>query len=263
MRPSWRDLSRRLTRRPLLVILWLVPFVAVFAAGRAAIAPLATRLALPVELAADRLGALPTAREPTPLPPTPEAEAIAELDGSPNEAPPAPLASGSVRLAPGPVKPPPAIGILVGRKRVQAAVKAGIRPSGTPVPATPWRPAGLALAGVSALGVGLRDGDVLVRAGGTPARSDGAVIGAVRGALESKARAISGEVWRGKRRIVVTVELPKVKFKRKGQRSKPPRDAKRAWDEEERDRPKTSPGAKQARQPEPIGGAASRPGAAG
>ena len=82
------------------------------------------------------------------------------------------------------------------------------------MPATPWRPAGLALAGVSALGVGLRDGDVLVRAGGTQARSDGAVIGAVRGALQSKASAISGEVWRGRRRIIVTVELPKMKRKR-------------------------------------------------
>ncbi|MBW2453871.1 MAG: hypothetical protein JRI68_05155 [Deltaproteobacteria bacterium] len=244
-RPSFfGEVSRAARRRPLLALL-LLPFVAVFVAGRAAVAPLAMRLALPVDVAADRLAALPTAREPQPLPPTPEAESIAQLDDSPNEASVAPPAAGSIRPAPGPVKPPPAIGILVGRKRVQAAVKAGIRPSGTPVPATPWRPAGLALAGVSALGVGLRDGDVLVRAGGTPARSDGAVIGAVRGALESRARAISGEVWRGERRIVITVELPKVKFKRKRQRGKPPRDPK------------------QTRQPPPTVGAVSRPAVAG
>jgi len=221
----------------------------------------AARLALPFGAAAERLAALPTQREPTPLPPTPEAEAIAQLDGSPNEAPATPAVAHGP--SPGPAKPQPALGILVGRKRVQAAVKAGIRPSGTPVPATPWRPAGLALAGVSALGVGLRDGDVLVRAGGTPARSDGAVIGAVRGALESKARAITGEVWRGQRRIVVTVELPQVKFKRRGARADEPAERKQTKRSKPRRRrdapsPRVTP-----RKPRPAGDGVSRPGAAG
>ncbi len=234
-RPSWRAITRGVARRPLLTLLLLLPFVGVLAMSRAVVTPLAKRLALPVDLAAHKIDALPKQREPTPLPPTPEAEAIARLDGKPS--PPKDRSPAPAGLARGGTpKALPAIGILVSRKRVQAAIDGGIRPSGTPVAATPWRPAGLALAGVSALGVGLRDGDVLVRAGGTPARSDGAVIGAVRGALQSKAKAISGEVWRGQRRIIITVELPKMK------RRRPPRPADRRKGGEgqvgERKRPK-------------------------
>ncbi len=103
--------------------------------------------------------------------------------------------------------PKPA-GLLVSRSRVSAAAKAGIRPSGSPVGGTQWRPAGMALTGVGPVGVGLRAGDVVTRVGGTPARSQGAVVSAVSLALRRRQPAIVAEVWRGRQKIIVTVQLP-------------------------------------------------------
>jgi len=100
-------------------------------------------------------------------------------------------------------------GILVRASVVAAAVESGARPSGVAVPAQGFRPAGIALAGVSGFGAGLRDGDVLTRVGGTPATSVGAVIGAVAGALRQKARVITGEIWRGEQRLSIAVEIPR------------------------------------------------------
>jgi hypothetical protein len=151
--------------------------------------------------------------EPEPLPPTPEGAAIAALGD--------PVATPSARSAasgtPGPSKEctapteacgfPKPVGVFVSRARVLAAARAGLRPTGSSVPATSWRPAGLALSGVSGLGVGLRDGDVLISAGG-PATSEAAVVGAVIAALRARSRAMSGVAWRGRQRIDVTVELP-------------------------------------------------------
>ena len=73
------------------------------------------------------------------------------------------------------------------------------------------RPAGLVLQGVSAYGTALRDGDLLTRIGGTPATSEGRVIGAVSGAVRSRAKAIDGEIWRAGRRIPFVVEIPRGK----------------------------------------------------
>jgi hypothetical protein len=135
-----------------------------------------------------------------PAAPMLEPEALQEAAAA---APVEPAASSS-----GP--PPAPLGVLVRRARVLRAARAGLRPSGVPVPATEWRPAGLALVGVSGVGAGVRDGDVLTRVGGTPARSVGAVRGAVVAALRAGAPAVSGELWRDRQRLVVTVELPRL-----------------------------------------------------
>ena len=50
--------------------------------------------------------------------------------------------------------------------------------------------------GITGLGVGLRDGDTLTRAGGTPATSDGAVVAAVTAALRRQQKAMTAEVMR-------------------------------------------------------------------
>lgn len=121
----------------------------------------------------------------------------------------------SPRSAPRPASARPASpvvapsGILIRAAAVRAAVARGGMPSGSPVTADGARPAGLVLSGVSGYGTALRDGDVLVRVGGTPATSEGRVIAAVSGAVRSGARAIDGEVWRAGRRIAVVVELPR------------------------------------------------------
>ncbi|MFP6684313.1 MAG: hypothetical protein VB934_06350 [Polyangiaceae bacterium] len=169
------------------------------------------------------LSALQEEARPRTLPPSKNAERIARLSGrdlqpaAPANADPsaAPRAAKAPQLAthsdePPSRKAPKPVGVLIRRARVLAAANAGIRPSGVPVPSTSYRPAGLALVGVSAIGVGLRDGDVLTRAGGTPARSDGAVVAAVTVALRRGDPAITADVWRGPRRLIVTVQLPKL-----------------------------------------------------
>jgi hypothetical protein len=103
----------------------------------------------------------------------------------------------------------PPSGLLIAAPRVRAAARHGVRPTGVPVPAGDGHPAGLALLGVSALGLGVRDGDVLTRAAGSPATSPEAVLHAVTAAVHRGDPVITGEVWRGSHRMVVTVEVPK------------------------------------------------------
>lgn len=195
-------------REPWRWLLLALPFAVVAAAPRAALDDLAVAAARPLVGAAVELeAALPEpAPPPAPLPPTEGATAIGALDGEPVPA------SDERDRAPAPPQPPAPHGVMVSRARVLAAADAGMRPSGGSVAATSWRPAGLAMVGVSPIGVGLRDGDVLTRVGGTPATSQGAVIGAVTSALRQKLPAITGEVWRGRQKILVTVELPEVEL---------------------------------------------------
>jgi hypothetical protein len=102
----------------------------------------------------------------------------------------------------------PTRGLRVSAATVLRLANRGVRPSGSPVPATAERPAGLALQGVSGLGVGLRDGDVLTQCAGAPASSPGAVIGAVLAARQRRAPAMSGVVYRGAEKIALYVEMP-------------------------------------------------------
>lgn len=81
-------------------------------------------------------------------------------------------------------------------------------PAGRPVPKTDERPAGLALSGVSALGLGVQDGDVLTSVEGQPALSPGVVIDAVVRARGRRAPTVSGILYRGKERYVLVVEQP-------------------------------------------------------
>jgi hypothetical protein len=102
----------------------------------------------------------------------------------------------------------PKRGIRVLAATVLRLASSGVRPSGVPVPANGDHPAGLALQGVGALGVGLRDGDVLTQVAGAPASSAGAVIGAVLAARQRRAPAMSGLVYRGSEKIALYVEMP-------------------------------------------------------
>ncbi|MEZ4441802.1 MAG: hypothetical protein R3B72_22060 [Polyangiaceae bacterium] len=185
----------------------VLPFLAVAAVPRLFLPRIAEAASRPLSQAADAIAeSLEPPPPPRPLPPTKEAAAIEAIDGEPAEAV-SPRAAEACAQA-----PPPPLGVMVSRGRVIAAAKAGIRPSGSGVSATPYRPSGLALHGVGAVGVGLRDGDVVTRVGGARATSQGAVVGAVTSALRQKLPAITAEVWRGQRRILVTVELPSVEM---------------------------------------------------
>jgi len=123
---------------------------------------------------------------------------------------------GSVHPAPPPSKHPrgkktaPASTpvVFVSQEQVLRLASTRARPHGAPVPASGARPAGLKLAGVAALGIGMQDGDVLTRAVGQPALSSGAVIQAVLSARARRAPVLEGEFWRGNQRWLIRVEQP-------------------------------------------------------
>jgi hypothetical protein len=104
----------------------------------------------------------------------------------------------------------PKRGLRVSADTVLQIVRAGVRPSGVFVPAVGSRPAGLSLRGVSGLGLGVEDGDVLTHAGGAPVRSVGDVASVVIAARGQHAPSVSGVIWRGNQPYSVIVEQPYV-----------------------------------------------------
>jgi hypothetical protein len=70
------------------------------------------------------------------------------------------------------------------------------------------RPAGLQVAGVSGLGIGVADGDVLTEVAGAPVKSSAAVISTVLRLRAKRAPAVSGEFWRGQERFSVVFQMP-------------------------------------------------------
>jgi hypothetical protein len=102
----------------------------------------------------------------------------------------------------------PARGLRVSADTVLRLARSGVRPTGTHVPASRGCAAGLRLSGVGALGVGLRDGDVLTHAAGRPASSSGEVVGAVIGARGARQREVSGRFCRDGEAWNLVVEQP-------------------------------------------------------
>jgi hypothetical protein len=72
------------------------------------------------------------------------------------------------------------------------------------------RPAGLQVAGVSGLGIGVKDGDVLTQVAGSQVSSSTAVVSTVLQLRAKRAPAISGEFWRGQERYQIMVQMPYV-----------------------------------------------------
>lgn len=203
-------MRRILVAGPLLVAF---PLVAVLG-GRFAAEQLGRRLGASAASAAD---ALPRTARPALPPPLPPEPANPTLEASPQELAPAALTgkaagparrrSSTSRAAPA---RPPERGIFVSAGTVLGLADRGVIPRAVPVPATGARPAGLRLAGVGALGVGLRDGDVLTHVLGAPATSVASVIEQVVGARGRNARVISGKVWRDGHGFALVVEQPYV-----------------------------------------------------
>jgi len=138
-----------------------------------------------------------------------------------DEAPEAQLADGvssgsTKQVIARPSRVVPKKGIRVRAEAVLRLANAGARPSGIPVAAHGRRPAGLALIGVSGLGIGLVDGDVLTHAGGRPALVPGDVIGMVIGARAHHASEICGRFWRNGEPWNLIVEQPYVERSRRG-----------------------------------------------
>lgn len=104
----------------------------------------------------------------------------------------------------------PQKGIRVREAAVLRLANSGVRPTGIPVSARAGRPAGVALVGVSALGIGLQDGDILVSAAGRPTLSSGDVVGVVIGSRAHRATEISGRFYRNGEPWNLVVEQPYV-----------------------------------------------------
>jgi hypothetical protein len=102
----------------------------------------------------------------------------------------------------------PKQGIRVTSAQVLALAARGAMPRAVFVKSTVEHPAGLLLSGVSALGIGLRDGDILTDAAGEKATSVAMVVGLVLAARSRRASDISGRFYRGGVPFLLTVEQP-------------------------------------------------------
>jgi len=105
-------------------------------------------------------------------------------------------------------KPGAAHALYISSAQVLALASRRALPNAVPVRASAEHPAGLQLRGVSALGVGLQDGDVLTEAGGQRASSVAGVVGVVLAARARHSAEISGHFFRGNVPYLVRVEQP-------------------------------------------------------
>lgn len=105
-------------------------------------------------------------------------------------------------------RPAPAKVLFVSADTVMKLASSKVHLRGVPVAREGARPAGLRLVGVSALGVGLQDGDVLTKALGQPVMSRSEVVRAVLGARARGDKVLEGEFYRGTERWVLRVEQP-------------------------------------------------------
>jgi hypothetical protein len=115
-------------------------------------------------------------------------------------------AKGAKRSAKAPRDP----SLFIDAATVLRLANGGARPRGTFVGPAGKRPPGLLLAGVSNLGVGVADGDVLFQVEGVPATDEGTVVGIVLSARAHREKTVSGRLWRGGERWNLTVEMPYV-----------------------------------------------------
>ena len=81
-------------------------------------------------------------------------------------------------------------------------------PSGTSVPATARRPAGIELSGVAPLDIGVEDGDVLTQVDGRAVGTEGQVIAAVIAARSRRAPRMSALFFRGAEEWALVVDMP-------------------------------------------------------
>lgn len=103
---------------------------------------------------------------------------------------------------------PARTGVFVSAASVLRLAQGSAMPRAVAVGPHGARPAGLRLIGVGALGIGMRDGDVLTRVLGAPVGSPGEVVSRVISARARRAREISGEFWRDGVPCSLVVEQP-------------------------------------------------------
>jgi hypothetical protein len=115
---------------------------------------------------------------------------------------------GEHRVAAHVYRAPVVHGVRISAAQVLALAERRAMPQAVPVKANAYHPAGLLLRGVSALGIGVQDGDVLTEAAGQKATSVATVIGIVLAARARQSPEISGRFYRAGVPFLVTVEQP-------------------------------------------------------
>lgn len=98
--------------------------------------------------------------------------------------------------------------IFVSAAQVLCLAQKGLQPTGKPVAAKGKRPAGVAVYGVSGLGIGARDGDVVTEILGQPVRSVPQGVAMIVAARAARRPVITGTIWRRACPLAVTVEQP-------------------------------------------------------
>lgn len=184
----------------------VLPTSAVFASQRVADS-VGRALGREAAMACAQLPLRPPAAEPTaPIPTEPVATPApdAALAKPPEVKPSSARRGRKLKAAEAPVER----GVFVSAQRVLQLAERRAVPRGVPLAASGQRPAGLRLDGVSALGIGMRDGDILTHVLGAPATSVAAVVGAVIHARAQNLRIISGQFWRDGRLLPLAVEQP-------------------------------------------------------
>jgi hypothetical protein len=103
---------------------------------------------------------------------------------------------------------PEAPAVYVSERTILRLAKARAVPQAQSVAATDARPGGVQLLGVSALGVGMQDGDVITEVAGRRVRGEGDIVTAVLVARSQQAPTVSAVFYRGKVRGSLVVAMP-------------------------------------------------------
>jgi hypothetical protein len=193
--------------RPLLPVALALPFAGAAALSSLCIEPLSARIAGALSTVARGFSTATSAGEESELPnwaarpglpPETPTEAVVSALASKQRT--GTMSRRSARAA--------ATSVFVPASSVLELVERGVRPRGSFVAPAAERPAGLLLNNVSALGIGLEDGDVLIEALGSPALDAATVIQAVVAARAQQARYLTGKIWRRGEVLSITVEQP-------------------------------------------------------
>jgi hypothetical protein len=188
--------------RPLLVTLALgLPFVLTAQATARLVGPMGQAWAVALSRVMAPL-APPTDQQPP--------EISVEPDGPEPDVVEVAVATGKGAKRPAKVAPKPAVpsALFVSAEAVLKLAESAARPRGSFVAATATTPAGLRLSGVSGLGIGVQDGDILIEALGITPRASSQIIGAIIEARAKNARYLSGTLWRRGQSFRITVEQP-------------------------------------------------------
>jgi hypothetical protein len=193
-------------------VLLALPFFLVVVLARVGVPAWGDRIARRASsvVTALRLGR-PVSLPKAALPPDPPASATLQSAGAIeplSDAGPLEGTRARPRDAP-PAAPPVAVAVRISAATVQWAIDdRGAHIHAKTARGADGRPAGIRLSGVSALGIGLRDGDMIVAVEGAPALDEDAATDLALSAVARGGSTLHATAMRGDRSFSITAELP-------------------------------------------------------